>query len=775
MASMVSTAGLARASARRPWSVVGVWALVLVAAIAAQGILGDSTTTEFNFTNDPEAVRGLNLIEDSGLRGGDPVRETVIVRSDDNTVDDQAFRARVEETTAALRARTDLVLPDSVVNYYEAQANGAPEAEGLVSADRHTTLIPVAMAGTIDEANERAADYLSVVADQGAEGFEVITVGLVSISEESNVVTEEDLIRGESIGVVAALIILVVVFGALVAAGLPLLLAIASIAISIGATAVLGRVWDLSFFITNMITMIGLAVGVDYALFVVERYREERRHGLAKREAIAVAGGTASRAVLFSGATVVLALIGMFLIPSSIFRSLAAGAILVVVIAVLATLTLIPALLSLLGDKIDWPRRRRYDAAAVAAQERYDHETIHSGFWGRITRVVMARPIIAAVAAAALLVAAAIPYFDINTGFAGIETFPESDVKTGFTILDDEFSAGRLSPVEIVVDGARNDPETTAAIDRLRQGLAADTYEVDGQPRPTFAFVDEPVWNPGTDQRAADTVALVSATLSMNVNDGSAYKAIDRVRDDIVPAAFGTAADRALVTGDTAFNQDFFTLVDDYTPIVFAFVLGLSFLLLLFVFRSVVIAVKAILLNLLSVGAAYGLLVLVFQKGFLVDAFAFTRAPTIEAWLPIFLFCVLFGLSMDYHVFLLSRIKEHFDLTGRNAESVAVGLQSTARIITGAALIMVAVFAGFASGRLIFLEQMGFGLAVAVLIDATIVRSILVPALMALLGDWNWYLPRWLSWLPNFGFEGRPARTPMPAPAPAPSLEGATD
>ena len=771
MASLVSTAGLARASARRPWFVVGAWIATLVAAIVIQGVLGDSTTTEFNFSNNPEAVRGLNLIEDSGLRGGDPVRETVIVRAEGTTVDDPAFQQRVEQTAAALRARTDLIIPESVVSYYEARAAGAPEAEGLVSADRRTTLIPVSLTGTIDEANERAGEYLSLVDEQTGNGFEVLTVGLVSISEESNVIAEEDLIRGESIGIAAALVILVVVFGALVAAGLPLLLAIASIAISFGLTAILGRVWELSFFITNMITMIGLAVGVDYALFVVERYREERRHGLAKRDAIAVAGGTASRAVLFSGSTVVLALLGMFLLPVTIFRSLAAGAILVVVVAVFATLTLIPALLSLLGDKIDWPRRRTYDAAVVAAQERYDHETIHAGFWGRITRVVMARPIIAAALAAGLLIAAAIPYLDINTGFAYIETYPDSDVKTGFNILNEEFSAGRLSPVEVAIEGARNDPETTAAIDRLRQALAADTYTVNGEPRPTFDFVGEPVWNPGSEEHPADTVALVTATLGMDGNADPAYQAIERVRDEIVPAAFGGAADDVLVTGDTAFNQDFFSIVDEYTPIVFAFVLGLSFLLLLLVFRSIVVAVKAIILNLLSVGAAYGLLVLVFQKGFLIDVFGFQEAPTIEAWLPIFLFCVLFGLSMDYHVFLLSRIKEHFDATGRNAESVAVGLQSTARIITGAALIMVAVFGGFASGRLIFLQQMGFGLAVAVLIDATIVRSILVPSLMALLGDRNWYLPRWLHWLPNLGVEGRPAPTPQPQP----SLESAAD
>jgi RND superfamily putative drug exporter len=242
-----------------------------------------------------------------------------------------------------------------------------------------------------------------------------------------------------------------------------------------------------------------------------------------------------------------------------------------------------------------------------------------------------------------------------------------------------------------------------------------------------------------------------------------------------VPSAFGSLSDQVFVTGDTAFNSDFFDLVDTWTPLVFVFVLGLSFILLLIAFRSIVVPIKAILMNLLSVGAAYGLVVLVFQKGYLVDFFGFQQTPTIEAWVPIFLFCVLFGLSMDYHVFLLSRIREHYDQTLRNRESVAVGLQSTARIITGAALIMVAVFVGFAAGRLVMLQQVGFGLAVAVLIDATIIRTIIVPAAMALLGDKNWYLPRWLHWLPDVRVEGRPveAGNANGKPAQPQGVEGA--
>jgi RND superfamily putative drug exporter len=256
-------------------------------------------------------------------------------------------------------------------------------------------------------------------------------------------------------------------------------------------------------------------------------------------------------------------------------------------------------------------------------------------------------------------------------------------------------------------------------------------------------------------------------------SSGAATAAVERVREDYVPEAFAGTGVEVLVGGETAFSKDFFDLTDRYTPIVFGFVLGLTFILLLLAFRSIVVPVKALVMNLLSVGAAYGLLVLVFQEGVSAGLFGFQQVETIEAWLPLFLFSILFGLSMDYHVFLLSRIREHFTLTHRNAESVAVGLQSTGRIITGAALIMVVVFGGFAAGRLVMLQQAGFGLAVAVLLDATIIRSVLVPASMALLGDWNWYLPKWLSWLPDLRIEGAPAPATAPAPIGGPSVEPA--
>ncbi|HEV2066480.1 MAG TPA: MMPL family transporter [Thermomicrobiales bacterium] len=756
-----STANLARSSAQRPWWTIGVWMLILVAALVTAGRLGDSTTSEVNFVNSPEAQTGLTVLENAGLIDDNPTDETIVVHAENATVDDPAFQTRVQEITDTLRGMDGVVIPETVVNYYELSANPqtAEAAAGLVSPDRDALLIPATLVGTLDEATANAPRYLEALEGRSGDGIEVMSVGFVSIGQENTEIAEEDLIQGELLGISAALVILVLVLGALVAAGLPILLAIVSILISFGITAVLGRIWELSFFITNMITMIGLAVGIDYALFVVERYREERRRGRTKAEAIAVAGGTASKSVAFSGATVVLALLGMFILPASIFRALAIGAIIVVVVAVLATLTLIPAVLSLLGDRIDWPRRRDYAAYARehGTDDPYDVRGVYSGFWGRITRVVIARPVFSVATAVVLLVLAAIPYTDINTGFAGVETMPtDSRVRQGFEILNTEFSAGRLAPVQFAIEGER--AEVESGIENLRAALAAETVVEDGETRPAYLPIPEEGW---ARWNADENVALLEATLAIPSNDERSYAEVERLRSEIVPAAFGGSA-TIYVTGETAFNQDFFDLVEQYTPIVLAFVLGLSFLLLLLAFRSVVVSATAIVMNLLSVGASYGLLVLVFQNGVGNDILGLQQTPTIEAWIPIFLFCVLFGLSMDYHVFLLSRIREHYDLTGRNTESVAVGLHSTARIITGAALIMVAVFGGFAAGRLVMLQQMGFGLGVAILLDATVVRSVLVPATMAWLGDRNWYLPSWLQWLPDLRVEGTPVTSRRP-------------
>ena len=394
-----------------------------------------------------------------------------------------------------------------------------------------------------------------------------------------------------------------------------------------------------------------------------------------------------------------------------------------------------PAILSLLGDGIN----RLTIPLIGRTQARFD-QTKPGGVWDRISRGVMRQPVVSLILAGGLLVAALIPFFDINTGSAGVSDFPDGiESKEAFLILDAEFSAGEATPAQIVIDGDIDSEGVQSGIGRLKVALEADNAFA--APRPLEV-------NPTRDL-ALLTVPVAGDPVSLETQD-----AVKRLRKTYIPAAFeDVPAVAVLVTGETPFNIDFFKIADDAAFVVFPFVLGVSFLLLLVVFRSIVVPLKATLLNLLSVGATYGILVLIFQKGVGNEVFGFQQAETIEAWLPIFLFAVLFGLSMDYHVFLLSRIRERFDQTQDNTESVAFGIRSTGRLITGAALIMVAVFWGFAAGDLVPLQQMGFGLGLAVLLDATIVRMILVPASMRLLGSVNWYLPRWLEWLPDLRVE----------------------
>jgi uncharacterized membrane protein YdfJ with MMPL/SSD domain len=721
----LNTETLARASARRPWVTIGIWVVVVAAAgFVASRWLGDALTTDIDFTNEPESKRAAQLVEQR-LTGPEKVTEFLIVRHPTLTVRDPEFRATVEDLAGDVGALGPQVI-ENVGSFYRT------DDPSLVSRDEHGTLVPVTMRGELDEVTDNIDELHAVTDSAERGGFEVLVAGQATAFRDFNGLAEEDLQKGESIGLVAALVVLVVVFGAVIAALMPIAIALLAIAVALGGVALIGRAVDFSFFVTNMVTMMGLAVGIDYSLFIVSRYREERRGGLEVRDAIGAAGGTASRAVFFSGMTVVLALVGMLLVPTTIFRSLAGGAILVVVAAVAAALTLLPALLSLLGDRVNALRlfRRRHVNGADA----------RGGFWDTITRAVMRRPVVSLVLAAGLLVAAGVSYFGINTGFSGVSSLPDRiESKQAFTVLARDFAAGgALDPMQVVVDGDADSPEVRAGIERIQGLLDRD---------PMFG-------PPQVQVNEAGDLAVVSAPFVGDPNSDRAVDSIDRIREEYVPHAFGDTAAEVLVGGSTAINTDFFDQTDTYTPIVFLFVLGVSFLLLTVVFRSIVVPIKAIIMNLLSVGAAYGLVVLVFQKGVGADLLGFQRVEAIEAWLPLFLFSILFGLSMDYHVFLLTRIRERYDLTRDNGESVAHGLRTTAGIITGAALIMVAVFAGFASGELVMLQQMGFGLAVAVFLDATIVRSILVPSTMKLLGDRNWYLPRWLRWLPDLKVEG---------------------
>ena len=734
MTRAISTENLARICARRPRLTIGAWLVALIVSVALTvNLLGDALTTDSDFTGTPDS-KAAELLINERLETTNFVSDIVLVRSSTQTVDDPGF----EQAVAMLAG--DLGEFGSVSTFYQS-ADAA-----LVSADRDTTIINVVLS---DDSEEHVNGFVATAQSlDGVDGFETAVTGVNVVDVDFSTVAEEDLQKGELIGVGVAMLVLILVFGAIVASVVPLLLAIVSIAVALGLTALVGSAFELSFFVVNMLVMMGLAVGIDYALFIVSRFREERARGLDKIDAIGVAGSTANRAVFFSGVTVVLALIGMLIVPTTIFKSLAIGAILVVFVSVVAALTLLPAILSVIGGKIDalrLPFRRRPSA-----------DSYKQGVWAAIARAVVRRPALSLALGVAILIAAAVPLKDINTGFAGVDTLPEKFVsKQGFELLEEEFSFAQTEPVQIVVDGeVRSMPVQTALAD-LQATLAADGR---------FG-IGEPITNPAGD------LTLLEVPILGGASSSEAVDAVRDLRETYVPASFPTGTANVVVGGTTAENVDFFDITNQYLPIVFAFVLGLSFLLLSVAFRSLVIPIKSIVMNLLSVGAAYGLMVLVFQKGYLAGLFGFQQVDTIEAWIPLFLFSVLFGLSMDYHVFLLSRIRERFDQTGDNTDSILFGVGTTSRIITGAALIMVAVFGGFAAGELVMFQQMGFGLAVAVLLDATLIRSVLVPAAMRLLGRWNWYLPRRLEWIPNVGIEGgspTPVSTPAAPTDPAP-------
>ena len=742
---------LARISARRPFLIIAIWGVIALIAggfsVDAEiapwpppltDFLGRATTTEFQLSSNAGSERAERLLEER-LRGPKPVTEIVIIQSDSLTVDDPAFRAKAE----AVQAEIASLGPDIVTllpNYYQ---TGDPS---LVSPKgRMTTIMPVIMAGSFEDAVDNVPDVLHVIEEaNGKEGFSVLMVGDASTAHDNNELAENDLRRGERIGLPVALVILVVLFGTISAAFMPVGLSITAIIVALGIAALIGQAFQLIFFVTLMIIMIGLAVGIDYSLVIISRYRDELTRGLDTNAAIERAGATAGRTVLFSGLTVVIALCGILIVPFSFFQSLALGAILVVLVALAATLTLLPANLAILG-----PRINHFPIPFFGKSITGSSKSSGQGFWELVTRIVTRSPVISFVVVAAPMVAATVFYFQINTGLNGVDAFPEgTQTRTAFFVMEEHFSFGLVNPTEIVIDGDIDSPQVQQAIGKLQESLAAHEGL---QVKPAMNSAGEHTL---VQENTSGNLALIEVLISGEPRTEAAVNVVETIRNQYVPAAFDGVDAEVFVGGVSAEATDVYSIVQGYTPIVFAFVLGFSFLLLMLVFRSIVIPIKAVIMNLLSVGTAYGLMVLVFQKGG-ADLLGFQHAEVIDVWIPLFLFSILFGLSMDYHVFLLSRIRERYDQTGDNAEAVAYGLRSTAGLITGAALIMVAVFGAFASGKTIINQQVGFGLAVAVFLDATLVRSVLVPASMEMLGRRNWYLPSWLNWLPDLRVEAK--------------------
>ncbi len=719
---------LAEVATRRPGRVLAVWGAIVVVSLGLIGtLLGSALTSDSKLTNHPESETAETLI-DARLPDQAPVDELIVVRSEGLVVSDAAFEARVRALAADIRHSGGV---QRISSYLD------PGGKVLVSADRHATVLPLVLAEPKDE---RIAGLIATVErSNGGAGFAAHVTGGHTLDHDFEELSASDLSKGElQFGLPAALVVLLLVVGTFFGVAIPMLMAIISIVVALAVTAVVGQAFQLNLFVVNMVVAMGLALGIDYSLFIVSRLREERHRGSATRDAILTVAGTATRAVVFSGTAFALAMIAMLLVPDTTLRSLGLGAVIVGVVSVLVALTFHPALLMVLGDRIDrlrvpWLGRR---IAASAGAE--------GPVWRRAVLAVMRRPAISLIATTAVLLALASPVLDLRMGDGGTTALPDgSAAKQGLLALQRDFPSGATDPVTIVVDGSPEDSATQRGLTRLRAELAGDR---------DFAARALTV-------ETGPRIAVASLPLSVEPTSERASAAIDRLRDEYVPRAFGATAERVFVGGAPAEARDGFAVNSSWLPIVIAFVLTLSFVLLLLAFRSIAIPVTAIAVNLLSVGAAYGILVLVFQKGVGADLLGFTQVERIDAWIPVFLFSVLFGLSMDYQVFLLSRIHERWSATGDTAGAIVGGVSSTARLITGAAAIIVVVFTGFATGQLVAFQEMGFGIAIALALDATLVRLLLIPAAMRLLGERNWYLPRWLDWLPDLRVEGGPPET----------------
>ncbi len=719
---------LARVCAAHPWRILTIWGVAVVAALALTMTTLSGLTSDGYVSGNPESTRANNLIDKAfpptPAELKREVSDVIIVHSDRYRVDTPQYRAFVTNLTRESRAT------GKVSNLRSYLTDGPT----LVSRDAHATVIQVMV-----DTDAAIKPLVSLVekADRQA-GFDVAITGDHTVANDFAAISQHDLEQGElALGLPAALIILLIVFGAVVAGLVPLLMALIAIAVGMGIVSLLSLQFGFSVFIVNMLTGMGLALGIDYSLFVLSRYREERATGAAKEAAIKAAGATASRAVTFSGGTFVIALFGMFLVPTSVMRSLAAGAIIVGVVSVAAALTLLPAILGLLGDRVNALR------VPFIGRDLGRESNAEGRFWQRIVEAVLRRPALSLLLAAGAMLAIATPTLGLHVGENGVNTLPDRLAsKQGYVALQRDFPTQSPYPARIVVEGGNASARTDLV--KLQKRLAGD---------PRFA--------PGTivASTAQKGVLLLDVPVRGDVSSGASVSALRDLRARIIPAYFSGSGATVLVGGRTALYSDYFNAVTNPTPLVLALVLGLSFILLTVAFRSIVVALVSILLNLLSVGAAYGVLTLVFLHGFGANLLGFAHVPVIDAWVPLFLFSVLFGLSMDYQVFLVSRIRERFDQTGSTREAASAGVASTARIITGAALIIIAVFSGFASGEMVAFQQMGFGVAVALFLDATIVRSVVLPSVLSLLGDRAWYLPQWLDWLPRVEV----SRHPQPA------------
>jgi uncharacterized membrane protein YdfJ with MMPL/SSD domain len=711
---MRSIATVGRWSIRHPWSAIAAWLAFVLVAVAAAIATG---TESLENGAVGESARGYAMIDQH--QAYTPAREYGYLHSDTLRAGEAPFRAAVRDVASALSAQV-----------------GGP-VQFRHSADGHGVLVVGKVERFVSSEELRGA---VLAAGKAHPKVTVEETGDITASDARDQVVNDDLRRAELLSVPVTLLILLFAFGAVVAALVPVLLALTAVAAAFGLLGPISQAFPLDDAVKTVILLIGMAVGVDYALFYVIRSREERHRGLPSHEALECTARTSGRTVLISGTTVAIAMAGPYIIGSDVFNGIASGTIAVIACAVAGSVTVLPGVLELLGPRIDRGR--------IPFLPHLRTETADSRFWPAVVDRVLRRPVVSCVLAGGLLVALALPAIGLHVSKPSDESL---SAKSGALATLGRVRAAFPStsaPAVVVVAGPRAQQAAgRRALKRLEalavaRGIANPPFTVSGSPDGTAAAVELPLAGAGANMSSRDAIGIL--------------------RNELVPETFGRLPGvETAVTGDTAEDVDFTHQMKHGLPYVIAFVLGLAFVVLLLAFRSIVVPLKAIVLNLLSVAASYGVLVLVFQHHWAEPILGFTSNGAIISWLPLFLFVVLFGLSMDYHVFILSRVREAVDGGMRTEDAVRYGITVTAGVVTSAALVMVGVFSLFGSLSSLELKQAGVGLATAVLIDATIVRAVLLPATMKLLGDHNWYLPGWLQRLPHAPLEAPPSRDPV--------------
>ena len=694
------------------------WLAIVVCAVLVGNLVGTVKLSNSEQSTG-DSARAQTLLNESGFHNH--ASETVLVQSGTLTAASPGFRREVQTVVGRLAQLGQI---DSL------QSPLAAGNRGQISRSGHAAVIDFNMKGDPDTAADRVQPVLNAVAalQRRAPDFTVAEVGDASGAHQENASVNSGLHKAETLSLPITFLVLLIAFGAFVAAGLPVLLAFSAVLGAGGLAAVASHLVHASGATSSVMLLMGMAVGVDYSLFYLKREREERRAGFSQRDALERAAATSGRAVLASGITVLIAMAGMLLTGSPVFDSIGVGAMLVVFVAMVGSLTVLPALLGRLGDKVEKGRIRRTGS--------------ESRVINAVLRPVLRFPVPAAFVSGSVLVVLALPTLRLHTTLLGVSDLPRSiPVVDTYEKVQKAFPGAQTPAVVAVRAPDISSPQAHAAIAKFeRLALASGQAE-----QPIQVMFNR-----------TRTAAQIQVPLIGNGSDNASMAALQTLRNTVLPASIGRLPGATFaVTGQTAGTYDFNALVKDHFPAVFAFVLGLAFLLLLLTFRSLIIALTSIVLNLLSVAAAYGVLVWIFQLGHLQGLLGFHSNGAVVTWLPLFLFAVLFGLSMDYHVFIVSRIKELHDGGLSTSDAVERGIRATASTVTSAAAVMAAVFAIFAWLPTLDIKQLGVGLAVAVLLDATLVRGVLLPATMKLLGEWNWYLPRRLAWLPQVNLHGR--------------------